>query len=130
MSQSATPSAPPTAPPIPSAKETVKELSKPKEDFAAKPTFLMPQVYNGQHILWFPNGDMNKPVGAIVVAVNACNVNLQAAIGERWIYLDGVRHKDDPGLVLNPEFKKNGVWEHTPETQWVREMSGTAQSKK
>jgi hypothetical protein len=82
------------------------------------PTFVMPQVREGQIVDWFHGGDSNgPPIPAIVTKVNTGHVALNVIQPNitNFKALDGVRHVDDP-QAKEWELVEQGGWRHTKDT--------------
>lgn len=80
--------------------------------------YTMPEVRRGKVVEYFKFGSLNPvPETATVETVVADQISVRTRHG---IFYDSVRHKDDPRLELNPEWKKAGTWDFSPEDKLQR----------
>lgn len=89
--------------------------------------YQMPEVRRGKVVEYYKHGMLNPvPETATVEEVFRDQIGLRTRHG---IFYDSVRHKDDPRLELNPEWKKAGTWDFSPEDKLQRGESAALKAR-
>lgn len=90
----------------------------------AEVTWVQPDVYVGQEVLFYPHGDRAEanPTRAVVTRVwpdFGCRLALVGG-GIATTHTQRVRHMDDPYFMSVPNAKRSdGAWDHTDFTKLV-----------
>ena len=88
--------------------------SPPTETEVIAPEFVMPNVTQGDTILWHKSGirgNGTRAQTAIVLQVSGKNIDLWLLASKQ--FMPHVRHVDDPRLRLNEDHREQGGWEYT-----------------
>lgn len=88
-------------------------------------SFSPPPVRVGDSVYWYNDPlNCNEPtLGWIVQRPGALTVTI-LTFSPNFGFLEkpSVRHKDDPGLLENADWRQWGCWEYTPMTTQLRKM--------
>lgn len=77
--------------------------------------YKMPRPCEGMAVLFFKYGTKDQPRPpeiAFVIKPGGRAITLRAASG---VYLDGVRHVNDPKLAISSDLRAEGAWDFTDE---------------
>jgi hypothetical protein len=82
---------------------------------AEKPPYVMPTVYSGDMVLWYPHADPSQsPTRCIVESVENRTIRLTPYAGRiMGIGTSAVRHISDPHFIDKPGAKSDGAWDFT-----------------
>lgn len=88
-------------------------------------SFSIPPVRVGDSVYWYhdPLNCTEPTMGWIVQRPGTCTVSI-LTFSPNFGFLEkpSVRHKDDPGLQENSEWRAWGCWELTPQAVQLRKM--------
>lgn len=93
----------------------------------SSPTFTPPKVQIGDMVYWYadPLSPHHPAMGW--VCVNPGTMTLSILVfteSSGFIEKPSVRHRDDPGLHENPEWRQWGCWEYAPQTAQLKKLDG------
>lgn len=89
------------------------------------PDFLPPEVKIGDEILWYANvrNPIDPCVGLVVKDPGRSTLTLLVFAEETgWSFRPSCRHKDDPGLLENPQWQQWGCWELSRKTTILNKL--------
>lgn len=82
-----------------------------------------PPLEIGVPVLWFPGLNREREAAcAFVTKIGHRAIELLIHVGNQSRYIQECRHKDDPGLPLNPYIAANGCWDYTPLYRQIEAM--------
>lgn len=89
------------------------------------PDFVPPEVTIGDEVVWYsnPRNPDNPCLGFVVGSPGRSTLTLLVFAEETgWAFRPSVRHKDDPGLLENPQWQQWGCWEFTKRTATLKKI--------
>lgn len=87
--------------------------------------FSPPDVSIGDEVLWYSNvRNPTDPCVAFVVKSPGRSTLTLLVFAEEtgWAFRPSVRHKDDPGLLENPQWQQWGCWEFSERTATLKKL--------
>lgn len=91
-----------------------KQVKKPEA-----PEYQMPKPVLGDVIYWYATLEpQEKPLPALVTGIGKRSISLNYFSHQNFntMPLDGVRHREDPGLVKGQHYE-DGVWDFSPQSK-------------
>jgi len=95
----------------------------------AESQFSPPEVALGETVYWYanPHSDSDPQLGWVSERPGRNTVTLLVfAPGVGFVEKTSVRHRDDPGLHENANWRSHGGWEYSEETARQRRLSAAA----